>query len=124
MGTVRSTSIEFGCPNYDGVRTSVPRPIPRPYSQYIPSSLTAVWVPHTQKTSRSSTCIESSIPEVLIIASCIVTRRDSPILTKNSSMRHYKRRVDGRTYNLNYRELSSKMYKLDSSDRKQSIVTS
>ena len=27
MGTVRSTSIEFGCPNYDGVRTSVPRPI-------------------------------------------------------------------------------------------------
>ena len=26
MGTVRSTSIEFGCPNYDGVRTSVPRP--------------------------------------------------------------------------------------------------
>ena len=27
MGTVRSTSIEFGCPNYDGVRTSVPRPM-------------------------------------------------------------------------------------------------
>ena len=27
MGTARSTSIEFGCPNYDGVRTSVPRPM-------------------------------------------------------------------------------------------------
>ena len=47
MGTARSTSIEFGCPNYDGVRTSVPRPT-------VPVPITVVSVIHVVMKSNLS----------------------------------------------------------------------